>query len=277
MNLQVATEYRLLATEERCTHIVSCDVHDKFGTVYLAETGDRYTVNVNGTVWRTWRKQQWPFTRRVKWFESDAVLVWITGEGAIVLSRDDTRTLQYGTPSNIFVSENYAYVTYGEDASSSFASSPEFSIISVYSKVNGRVLGLDEVIDNVPYSGTPNEVSQACTSEDVLIFLLDNTPHIWTLDAPSRGVSCIGSLGDLARTLAISVSGQMLFLLKSAANEQHYLEVCRLDPLNVTKLGVVEALEISTFNPDRIHGIPGGMFVLSKRSAVTLLKVALPK
>ena len=232
MNLQVTTEYRLLTTEECCTHIVSCDVHDKFGTVYLAETCDRYSVNVNGTVWRTWPKQQWPSTRRVKWFESDAVLVWIAGEGTIVLSRDDTRTLQYGGPSNIFVSENYAYVTYSEDAI--FASSPgdpESGIMSVYSKAGGRVLGLDEVIDSVPYSGTLNEVSQACTSEDVLIFLLDNTPHIWTLDAPSRGVSCIGSLGDLACTLAISVSGQMLFLLKSAASERHYLEVCRLDPV----------------------------------------------
>jgi len=278
MNSHVTAEYRLLATEEPCTHIVSCDTHDKFGTVYLAQTGDYYHVNMNGAVWRTWQKEEWPIARRVKWFEGDRVLVWPADEGAILLSRDDTRLLQYGTPSEIFVSENYTYVTYSEDAI--FASSPEdpeFNIISVYSKAGEQVLGLAKVIDSVPHSGILMEVSQACTSEDVLVFLAYQTPHIWRLDAASRGVSCIGPPSDLRSVIAISVWGQMLFLLKTTSNGQHYVEVCSHDSMNATKLGETEILELNTFNPDQIRGIPGGMFLLSKQAAVALLKVAVSK
>jgi hypothetical protein len=278
MTFQVTTEYTLLTTEESGTRIVSCDVHDRFGKVYLARMGDWYHVNVNGAVWRTWQKQEWPIVRRVKWFEDDRVLIWPVGEGAILLSRDDVRSLQCGTPSDIFVSENYTYVTYSEDAI--FASSrddPEFNIISVYSKTGEQVFGLAEVIDSMHHSGTFMEVSQACTSEDVLFFLAYQTPHIWKLDAVSKSVSYIEPQSVLGNVIAISVLGQMLCLLRVVSTGEHCIELCSLASMKAARIGEVRISELNTFNPDQIRGIPGGMFLLSKEAAVASLRVAVSK
>jgi len=124
------------------------DLHEEFGVAYLEEVGERVTLTLNQTAFRSWLKQEHPHIVNIKWFYFNTVILYYDGIGAAIVSRESWNNIRLGAVDKLFVSNSYIFVSYDEE--SLYGSRPgelESNIMSVFLRDGTFEFGIGELMD----------------------------------------------------------------------------------------------------------------------------------
>jgi hypothetical protein len=163
------------------------DLHEEFGVAYLVEMGERVTLYLNSIPYRSWLKQEHPRIEKIKWFDSNYVIVYFDGIGAAIVSSEGWNNVRLGFIDKLFISKSYIFISY--DDQSFFGSRPdelESNIISVFSRDGHLKFGLRELSDKARDSDRLYEIVAAYTYADGIVFIGYDSEFVWTLDVDQR-------------------------------------------------------------------------------------------
>jgi hypothetical protein len=250
---------------------------------FLSRVGAECSLSVSGKRWFSWEQPKLRQLHHLRWQWEDQVVLWPIPAESLILDEilacsavGQTR-LQVGFPRDVVGGRDICFVSYGEDQHLRAADDEIASQMIAAFDTNGKlVFGLKNTLNSGIMAGTPTEARFGCiASGNDGIFCFHGCDGLWRVSPLKTDVRKIPAMVDVNKITALSEHNGKIFFSTSATTGLIFGE---LDPttgktrerwtIPIAKLGKLAPL---TGAPDqffRVHGCPGGIFLITTKYSI---------
>lgn len=280
-------------------HLIDADVDADGRVACLVERNGRTLVLRDGTEVTGVPEAAMPFLHTIRWLPDDALLlhpiVAVTDapiQSCAIVAGEDFRPVPFGAPDNLAAGGGFVFASYTERALIfTRVGSHEDDVVTVFG-VRGaaRLFGLPDLLPDVRGGPDPYEVTSGCaTARGEFVFIGQDSPHLWSLDATARthhAVPLEDALGDSDAASVSADGGHAVLLLVNEAG-LHLRRVDRATGRTVRTGRLTAGLvrdALGSFASPRpaggwlldaeARGLDGGRFVVRTADRLALIRQA---